>query len=66
MKQPQKRKHEIVITGYESYKVAHKVVGCLIKEYDLKVVSTGTNICFGPPLMYLLESEERQMIVRAK
>ena len=66
MEQLQKIKYEIVITGYESYKVAHKVVGCLIKEYGLKVINTGTNICFGPPLMYLLESEERQMIVRAK
>ena len=66
IEQLQKRKYEIAITGYENYKVAQKVVGYLIKEYGLKVISTGTNICFGPPLMYLLESEERQMIVRAK
>ena len=61
-----KEKSEIVITGYHSYKMAHKIVWCLIKEYCVKVISTGTNICFGSPLMYLLENEDKQITVRAK
>ena len=66
MEQPLKRKYEIVVTGYESYKMAHKVVNFLIKEYGVKIIRTGTNICFGPPLMYLLEYDDKQIIVRAK
>ena len=66
MEQHLKRKYEVVVTGFESYKMAHKIVNSLIKEYGVKVIRTGTNICFGPPLMYLLESNDKQIIVRAK